>query len=207
MVVDQIMGYISIRVEKHCRRRRQCFFQAFSPLPTMFSKAFFLNSFTWHANLRLFKFSRKYIYDFKNMNELGYNYCGKGRNCLLWAISHSHNVCSLMWGMVSISHSKWRFSGQCFLNLFSSSSSSHFLTLAGQLSCYLFRIKVMASKLVCQYKDDMTDKVLAEKKVTQQTMKQVENWSCWSIPISLSIARSISLLKNTVEKWEISSTE
>ena len=51
MAFDQIMGYISIRVEKHCRKRRQRFFQAFSPLPTMFSKAFFLNSFTLHANL------------------------------------------------------------------------------------------------------------------------------------------------------------
>ena len=46
MVVDQTVGYIPIRVEKHCRRRRQCLFQAFSPLPTMFSKAFFLDSFS-----------------------------------------------------------------------------------------------------------------------------------------------------------------
>ena len=43
IVVDQIMGYISSRVEKHYRKRRQSFFQAFSPLPTIFSKAFFLN--------------------------------------------------------------------------------------------------------------------------------------------------------------------
>ena len=43
MVVDQILGYISTRVEKHCRKMRQCFFQAFSPLPTMFLKAFYLS--------------------------------------------------------------------------------------------------------------------------------------------------------------------
>ena len=30
-------------------------------------------------------------------------------------------------------------------------------------------------ELACQCKDDMTSKVIAVKKVTQQTMKQVEN--------------------------------
>ena len=74
IAVNQIMGYISVRVEKHCRKRRQCFFRAFSPLPTMFSKAFFLNSFTWHANLGLIKFSRKFRNDVKNMDNWGYNY-------------------------------------------------------------------------------------------------------------------------------------
>ena len=41
--------------------------------------------------------------------------------------------------------------------------TSH-IFLAGQLSCYPFRIKVMASKLACQCKDDITGKVLAGKK-------------------------------------------
>ena len=36
------MGYISSRVEKHCRERRQCFFQAFSPFTHNVFKSFFV---------------------------------------------------------------------------------------------------------------------------------------------------------------------
>ena len=89
-----IMGYISIRVEMHYRKRRQCFFQAFSPLPTIFSRAFFLNSFT---NLRLSKFRNtdmmsKIWTDEDTIIRLSRKHCWKGRNCSLWAISPSHNV-------------------------------------------------------------------------------------------------------------------
>ena len=86
----KLWEYISNRVEKHCRRRRQCFFQAFSPLPAMFSKAFFLNSFTWHGNLRLFSNSAgntdmmsKIWTNGDTIIRLSRKHCWKGRNCSL----------------------------------------------------------------------------------------------------------------------------
>ena len=53
-------------------------------------------------------------------------------------------------------------------------ASDVFLTMAGQLSCYPFRNKVIASKLACQCKDDMTGKELAGKNSSYR-MKQAEN--------------------------------
>ena len=53
-------------------------------------------------------------------------------------------------------------------------ASDVFLTMAAQLSCYPFRNKVIASKLACQCKDDVTGKELAGKKSSYR-MKQAEN--------------------------------
>ena len=89
MVVDQIKGYISSRVEKHCRKRRQCFFQAFSPLPTMFSKAIFLNPL---PDMPFLGFSNsagntdimsKISTNGDTIIQLSRKHCGKGRNCSL----------------------------------------------------------------------------------------------------------------------------
>ena len=89
MVVDQIMGYISIRIEKHCKKRRQCFFQAFSPLPTMFSNAFFLHPL---PDMPILGFSNsagntdmmsKIWTNGDTVIRLSRKHCGKGRNCSL----------------------------------------------------------------------------------------------------------------------------
>ena len=80
-------------------------------------------------------------------------------------------------------------------------ASDVFLTMAGQLSCYPFRNKVIASKLACQCKDDMTGKELAGKKLNETGRKLK------LLQYTYFLKYSYFLLKNTVGKGEISSAE
>ena len=73
-------------VENIVGKEENAGFQHFLFFPKIFSKGIFFRvvrgrdsmvqskPFNLHANFRLFKFSRKYRYDVKNMNEWGYNY-------------------------------------------------------------------------------------------------------------------------------------
>ena len=74
MVVDQIMGHISLTGLKSIVGGDNASFNHFFLYPQCFEKPSSLTLLPDMAILGFFKFSRKCRYDVKNMDKWGYNY-------------------------------------------------------------------------------------------------------------------------------------